>query len=185
MSVPTNDEALATRDRLDTCVADDLETQWLEFEPWQTTKGEMRVAVEYAVAFANAEGGVIVLGIADKIRGWKNAIHGVSGYDLDVWRRGIYDSTCPGVLVEIDELQVPEGKGCLLVVRTPKGPNPPYGTARGLYKVRVGKDCMPMDAHRFFFKDNGQAMVLFYLNPAQASELNKLWKGALQPALSD
>jgi len=37
------------------------------------------VAVDYAVAFANAEGGVIVFGIADRIRGWKNAIHGVSG----------------------------------------------------------------------------------------------------------
>lgn len=51
--------------------------------------------------------------------------------------------------------------------------------------MRVGKNCMPMDAHRFFFKDNGQAMVLFYLNPAQAAELNKLSKGALQPVLSD
>lgn len=71
------------------------------------------------------------------------------------------------------------------MVRTPKGPKPPYGIAQGLHKVRVGKNCMPMDAHRFLFKDNGQAMVLFYLKPAQAAELNKLSKGALQPALSD
>lgn len=32
----------------------------------------------------------------------------------------------------------------------------------------------------FFFKDNGQAMVLFYLGQAEAAELNKISNGALK-----
>jgi ATP-dependent DNA helicase RecG len=44
---------------------------------------------------------------------------------------------------------VPEGTGRLLLVRVPRGPHPPYGTAQGLFKERVGKNCMPMDPERF------------------------------------
>lgn len=70
---------------------------------------------------------------------------GAAGYGLDIWRRGIFDSTRPNLTVEVEELRVPEGSGRLLVVRVPKGEHPPYGTAQGLYKQRVGKNCMPMD----------------------------------------
>ena len=69
MSIPTNSEILALLDRLDTVVADDLETQWLDFKPWTSPKDDMKVAVEYAVCFANAQGGVVVFGVADRIRG--------------------------------------------------------------------------------------------------------------------
>src|SRR4029079_838245 len=63
--------------------------------------------------------------------------------------RGIFDSTRPNLVVEVEELRVPEGTGRLLVVRVPKGERPPYGTGQGLYKQRVGKSCMPMDAQSF------------------------------------
>ena len=33
----------------------------------------------------------------------------------------------------------PTGTGKLLLVRVPKGATPPYGTAQGLFKKRVGK----------------------------------------------
>jgi ATP-dependent DNA helicase RecG len=49
--------------------------------------------------------------------------------------------------VDISELDVPEGK--LILVRVPKGPAPPYGTAAGLYQVRVGKNCMPYSPEDF------------------------------------
>lgn len=62
---------------------------------------------------------------------------------------GIFDSTRPNLAVEVEELRVPEGTGRLLVVRVPRGEHPPYGTAQGLFKQRVGKNCMPMDAQRF------------------------------------
>ncbi|MEO6196273.1 MAG: RNA-binding domain-containing protein [Thermoanaerobaculia bacterium] len=149
MTIPATHDLQAVLDRLECTTADDLETQWLEFKPWQGTKDDMRVAVEYAACLANAEGGMVVFGVADRTRGRAGAIHGASGFDLDTWRRGIFDSTRPNLTVEVEELRVPEGTGRLLVVRVPRGERPPYGTAQGLFKQRVGKNCMPMDAQSF------------------------------------
>ena len=149
MTIPATHDLLAVLDRLESTTADDLETQWLEFKPWHSTKDDMRIAVEYAACLANAEGGVVVFGVADRTRGRAKAIHGASGYDLDTWRRGIFDSTRPNLTVEVEELRVPEGTGRLLVVRVPRYEHPPYGTAQGLFKRRVGKNCMPMDAQSF------------------------------------
>jgi predicted HTH transcriptional regulator len=121
MTIPSNTEILTQLARLDTETADDLETQWLEFKPWTSPKDDMRVAIEYVVCFANAEGGVIVFGVADRTRGRAAAIHGAGNCDLDVWRRGIFDSTRPKLVVEVEELTVPEGTGRLILVRVPKG----------------------------------------------------------------
>lgn len=149
MTAPSDHEILKRLDQLDRETADDLESQWLEFKPWADPKSDMRVAIEYAVCFANAEGGVVVFGVADRTRGRVAAIHGAKDYNLDVWRRGIFDGTRPNLNVTVEELPVPEGTGCLLVVRVPKGPTPPYGTAQGLFKRRVGKNCMPLDPQGF------------------------------------
>ena len=143
--IPTNEEILALLDRLDEATADALESLHLEFKPWSDPKGCMKIAVEYAVCFANSDGGVIVFGVADGVRGRAAAIHGAKGYDMDIWRRGLFDSTRPNLTVAVEEIAVHEGTGKLLVVRVPKGETPPYGTADGLYKKRVGKNCMPLD----------------------------------------
>ena len=145
MKIPSNDEILAILDQLDASVADDLESYWLEFKPWRDPKEDMRVAAETAACFANADGGVIVFGVADRIRGRVNAIHGASRYDMSIWRSSIFASTRPNLDVEVGELPVDEGSGKLLVVRVQRGLNPPYGTAEGMYKVRVSKNCMPLD----------------------------------------
>ncbi|MCP4660346.1 MAG: ATP-binding protein [bacterium] len=149
MSIPTNDEIQQLLDRLDEGVADDLETEFLDFKPWNHPKRELRIAVEYAVCFANAGGGVVIFGVADKTKGRADAIHGAGGYDLDTWRRGIFDATRPNLAVSVEELAVPEGTGKLLLVRVPRGESPPYGTAEGLYKRRIGKNCMPLDPQSF------------------------------------
>lgn len=39
--------------------------------------------------------------------------------------------------------------------------------------------------HRFYYKDNGQAMVLFYLDSHTAAELNRLSNDALRPVLAE
>ncbi|MGE0761463.1 MAG: hypothetical protein AB7O38_30900 [Pirellulaceae bacterium] len=41
------------------------------------------------------------------------------------------------------------------------------------------------DGHRFYFKDNGQAMVLFYLDSNTATQLNRLSNNALKPVLAE
>lgn len=149
MSIPSNSEIIAMLDQLDRCVADDLETHWLDFKPWTGPKEDMRVAIEYAACFANAQGGVIVFGVADRTRTRAAAIHGAKGYKLDTWRRDIYDHTRPNLTVSVEELTVPEGTGKLLVVRVAPGSDPPYGTMQGAFKQRVGKNCMPMDPRAF------------------------------------
>jgi len=145
MSVPDTAQILALLDRLDSCIADDLESQFLDFKPWQGPKDDLKLACEYACCFANGAGGVVVFGVADKVRGRKQAIHGAKGYDLDAFRYGIFNGTRPGIEALVEEIAVPEGTGKILVMRVPEGAHKPYGTTAGLYKQRVGKNCMALD----------------------------------------
>lgn len=146
--MPSREDVLRALDQLDTKVADELETEFLEFKPWlPDPKANMAEAIEYSVCFANKNGGVIVFGVKDRTRGRANAVTGCTRYDLDVWRRGIYDGTRPNLTVDIEELGVPEGM--LLLVRVPKCPPQAYGTSSGVFKIRVGKNCMPMDPATF------------------------------------
>lgn len=149
MSVPHAADLLRLLDELDSQVADNLESEFLDFKPWQGPKEDLKLACEYAACFANAGGGVVVFGVADRVRGRAQAIHGVRGHDLDVFRRGIFDGTRPVVSAEVFELDVPEGTGKLLVVRVAEGDSKPYGTAAGLFKRRIGKNCMPLDPVSF------------------------------------
>ena len=145
MSVPDTAQILALLDRLDSCIADDLESQFLDFKPWQGPKDDLKLACEYACCFANGAGGVVVFGVADKVRGRRQAIHGAKGYDLDAFRYGIFNGTRPGIEALVEEIAVPEGTGKILVMRVPEGAHKPYGTTAGLYKQRVGKNCMALD----------------------------------------
>lgn len=74
MTVPTNAEILGLLDRLEHETANELEGQALEFKPWTDSKQCMKVAVEYSACFANADGGVIVFGVRDQVRGRSSAI---------------------------------------------------------------------------------------------------------------
>lgn len=145
----SDSEILTLLGRLDQLPADALESERLDFKPWSSTKEDMKVAVEYAVCFANAGGGVVLFGVDDKQVGRSKAIHGARGFDLERWRRDIFDSTRPNLAVEVFELAVPEGTGTLLGIRVAEGANKPYGTASGVFKQRVGKSCMPLDSAAF------------------------------------
>lgn len=147
---PTNEEILKLLDRLETATADDLESEFLEFKPWLgDAKENVAVALECAVCFANhPDGGVVVFGVKDQIRGRAQAITGCRRYNLQTWRTNLYDNIRPRLDgIAIEELQVPEGT--LLIVRIPQGPEPLYGTVAGLFKRRVGKSCMPVDPVEF------------------------------------
>lgn len=149
MSIPDNVEILELLEQLDQCCADDLESQFVDFKAWPGPKEALKIACEYAACFANATGGVLVFGIADKLRGRQQAIQGAGDYDTDLFRRGIFNGTRPGIEADVEEIDVPEGTGKLLVVRVTEGVQPPYGTAGGVFKQRVGKNCMPLDPLAF------------------------------------
>jgi ATP-dependent DNA helicase RecG len=145
--LPSREEILALLNQLDHSPADALEGDRLDFKRWQDARASMSEAVAAAVCFANADGGVLIFGVKDRVTGRSRAITGCSGYDLDIWQRAIYDGTRPNLTVEVEELPVPEG--VLLLVRVPRGPAPPYGTAAGFYQIRVGKNCLPYTPDAF------------------------------------
>ena len=94
MSVPETADLHRLLDQLDQCTADDLESEFLDFKPWQGPKEDLKLACEYAACFANAAGGVLVFGVGDRVRGRAQAIHGARGYDLDIFV--VASSTAPG-----------------------------------------------------------------------------------------
>ena len=131
--------------RLDGSSADALESDRLEFKSWEPAPGDRRRRVralrESVVAMANASGGTIVLGVADRKTTRAEAIHGVGDLDGDVLRRDIYDGTDPHILVDLESLDAPEGR--LLVLRVPRG-IPPHTTTDGVARIRIGKDSKPL-----------------------------------------
>jgi len=131
--------------RLDGEPADSLESETLEFKSWNPAgsahKAQVREIRETVVAFANAQGGLLVLGVADRKRTRAEAIHGVGSLDADGLRRDIYDGTEPHILTEIYELQETEGR--VLVIRVPPG-MPPHTTSDGVARIRVGKESKPL-----------------------------------------
>jgi ATP-dependent DNA helicase RecG len=144
----STDEILKLLDKLETHTADDLETEYLEFKPWNDIKSVRKDAIEYTVCFANASGGVIVFGVKDQVKGRKKAIQGIGKYDADRFVKEIYQCTSPSIKVQIEEISVAEGTGKLLVLRVPKQTEGVFfSTSEGLYKKRVGKNCMPLDAN--------------------------------------
>lgn len=142
-----NSPLVETIARLEGTPADGLESETLEFKSWDSAvstlekKRRIRVIRESVVAMANARGGTIVLGVADRKRTRKDAIHGVGNLNRDRLRRDIYDGTDPHILVDLEELDTPEGR--LLVLRVPRG-LPPHTTTDGVAKIRIGNESKPL-----------------------------------------
>jgi ATP-dependent DNA helicase RecG len=93
--LPSREEILALLDRLDQSSADALESHQLEFKRWQDPRASMSEAIEAAVCFANADGGVLIFGVRDRVTGRCHAITGCTGYDVDVWQRASMTAHVP------------------------------------------------------------------------------------------
>jgi ATP-dependent DNA helicase RecG len=129
-------------DRLESETADDLESEVLEIKGRPSGRDELkRWLVEGSVCFANQRGGCILVGIADRTRGRRQAIAGIGDVSHRGLERDVYEATDPHILIDIEELHVPEG--VLLAAHVPKG-IPPHTTSAGMASIRVGKSCMPL-----------------------------------------
>lgn len=118
-----------------------LEHERLEFkQPDQALKRTLEILTDAVVCFANADGGVVIVGVADK-PGPDGSLVGV-GPDLtrDVVIKGIFERTRPSLSVPVSDLLV-DGKQ-LLVITVPRGATF-YGNANGTATRRIGAECVP------------------------------------------
>ena len=91
-------------------IADDLEDQDLDFKKWDTKSRDqsVKMIVQMAVCMANGGGGTIVLGVADRLKGRKQAILGVPlEIDVNLLKKAVYDQTDPKITPVFEELAVP------------------------------------------------------------------------------
>lgn len=116
------------------------ETLSLEFkEAKPVLKDAWADLAEAAVCFANASGGMIVVGVADS-PGGPGAFVGCD-LDAETLRQRIYQLTTPGLLVQVDQLTFSGVR--LLSVVVPQGLEV-FATVRGHTYHRVNDQCVPM-----------------------------------------
>ena len=97
----------------DNITADDVESETLDFKRQSDSRRDTEHDIaDAAVCFANARGGSVVVGVADRVRG----VEAVLGTDLDpsVLRRRIYELTTPPLDVVVRSFTF-EGKALLEV----------------------------------------------------------------------
>lgn len=121
--------------------ADSLESATLDFKRQGRSRDDaVRGLAETAACFANANGGVLVVGVRDRPGG----PDAVEGTDLvaDLVLRRIYELTTPHLTVEVLEHTVSGRR--LLIVRVPRSPE--VHQVDGRATRRVAKSCEPMTA---------------------------------------
>lgn len=141
----SKNEIISLLDLLENQIADDLESQQLDFKQWieRSFEDNIKLMIKMAVCMANGGGGSIVFGVADKVKGRANAILGIPPeIDSTVLQKRIYEKTDPHLTVYFEDIHVPEGTQRLLIMNIFPG-MPPYTTTDGSATIRQGKDCLP------------------------------------------
>ncbi|MGH3025283.1 MAG: AlbA family DNA-binding domain-containing protein, partial [Gaiellaceae bacterium] len=143
----------------DSWLASEHELQWLDFKETPETAlaptvlakrnvGKLRkdflaLLAETSACLANAQGGVIVLGVRNAAPTRADAIRGVpSAYTPEGIRLAIYNGTSPALTVAVYERTV-DGKRVLLIA-VPIGAVV-HATTAGSYKWRVEDRCEPIE----------------------------------------
>lgn len=110
----------------------------VEFKTWILAK-DMRerisLVVDELVAFANAKGGTVYMGIEDD-----GTVTGCNGYDVQKIMEAIYDRTRPALFTEIEVIHY-EGKDVLAIKVERDGMT--YATSDGRCLKRLGKNSKP------------------------------------------
>ncbi len=114
------------------------ESLTVEFKTWIHAK-DMRerisLVVDELVAFANAKGGIVYLGVEDD-----GTVTGCKDYDIQKIMESIYDRTRPALFTEIEVIQY-KGKDILAIKVERDGTT--YATSDGRCLKRLGKNSKP------------------------------------------
>jgi ATP-dependent DNA helicase RecG len=105
---------------------------------------------EAAMCFANASGGHLVVGIADR-PGGLTALKGCSASVEDI-TKGIFDRTSPGLIVNVEEYFHPSAPDVRLVV-VAVAPGTEVYSVGGRVTLRMGAECQalsPAEVHRLY-----------------------------------
>ncbi|NNU27257.1 ATP-binding protein [Isoptericola sediminis] len=125
--------------------ADVAETQTLDFKTQKprSVQDTLEDLADAVACFANAGGGTVVVGVADRVAG-PDAFVGHT-LDSDGTRKRIYELTDPSILVEVEA--VTHQGGDVLAVHVPRGVTV-HKVKSKMPTERVGTSCMPMSTHR-------------------------------------
>ncbi|AEH08098.1 MULTISPECIES: ATP-binding protein [Protofrankia] len=130
-------------------MAEREETATLDFKEAPTARGRRsasevqgeleRIIVDACLCFANGDGGIVVLGVADRTPGAAAFV----GTDTDAERlkSRVYQLSQPPLLVDVRERVFADAR--LLELRVPRGIEV-HADSQGRARRRIGTDCHPM-----------------------------------------
>ena len=138
----SSDKILAVLSLLDEQIADELETETLDFKECPTEAKLRELTKEMAICFGNASGGTVVFGVRERVIGCAKAIIGIDfAPDLEALKASLYDSIDPKLPVQFEWLMYGSRRLLLMNVYPSM---PPYTTTSGKGWMRIGKDCKPL-----------------------------------------
>ena len=111
----------------------------IEFKSWRKAGGQkacVNLAVPELIAFANAEGGTVYLGIEDDT----GEVTGCDNYDCQNLIEAIYDKTRPPLFVKAEEIDY---KGKIVIGLSIENDGIIYTTTDGRCLKRLGKNSKP------------------------------------------
>jgi ATP-dependent DNA helicase RecG len=131
-------------------------------------RADKAAIVAAVVCFANAEGGLILWGVADD-----GTIEGTEFRDADALRNHIYTSTAPAQLVATQTLVLTEGRVIAVWV---DASDAIVSTTGGGYTHRVGRECLPLTPDRLVVRQitTGQLDASAAITPYGADALDPL-----------
>lgn len=131
--------------------AHSLEGQNLDFKQAdRNLRKTLADLAEAAMCFANASGGHLVVGIANR-PGGPTALKGCDASVQDIGK-GIFERTSPGLIVEVDEYRHPNAPDVRLIIIGVSQGTQVYSVA-GRVTLRMGTDCRalsPAEVHRLY-----------------------------------
>lgn len=131
--------------------AHSLEGQNLDFKKAdRDLRKTLADLAEAAMCFANASGGHLVVGIANR-PGGPTALKGCDASVQDIGK-GIFERTSPGLIVEVDEYRHPNAPDVRLIIIGVSQGTQVYSVA-GRVTLRMGTDCQalsPAEVHRLY-----------------------------------